>query len=167
MSFSNFQLNLIFHFACIIWSGIDGFFTKGGSIWQPPVNNRILLLVIVRSFRKALKTDPARKPWRIFLARINLQSIKRSGCTGSLHTSQGFLWNVPPTLTANSAGSEQLTAQIIFHSLVREETVLPGPATDAESITTAGLTSSDTMEIMPILLTVIPSWNPGQELTLR
>ena len=77
------------------------------------------------------------------------------------------LWNVPPTLTANSTGSAGLIAWIMFHSLVREETVLPGPATDAGSITAAGLTSSDTMQFMPILLTVIPSWNPVQELTLR
>ena len=55
---------------------------------------------------------------------------------------------------------------IMFHSLVREEAVLPGPATYARSITSVGLTSTDTMQIMPILLTVIPSWNPGQELPL-
>ncbi|MGN1389339.1 MAG: hypothetical protein ACI4WR_06800, partial [Bulleidia sp.] len=44
-----------------------------------------------------------------------------------------------------------------FHSPVREETDLPGPAAGAGSIAAAGLTSSDTMPILPTLLTGIPS----------
>ncbi|MDD6680874.1 helix-turn-helix domain-containing protein [Galactobacillus timonensis] len=87
--------------------------------------------------------------------------------TESLRTSSSCLWNVPPTLTADSTGSVQLTVRILFNLPVREETALPGLATAAGSIAAAGLTSSNTMPIMPTLLTGILSWNLVQELTLQ
>ena len=55
-----------------------------------------------------------------------LQSAKRLSCTGSLHTSAGFLLNVPPMHIAGSTGSSQFNARAMFNSPVPEEIVPRG-----------------------------------------